>query len=61
MNLKAGVFLVTDLKIAAKVRSVIAGPLDLEDLQDEKVREIINQAEEFFIRFHRTEENKCTG
>lgn len=50
-----------DLKIAAKIRSVVAGPLELEDMQTEKVKEILTEAEECFMRFSKGEDSKYTG
>ena len=49
------------MKVAAKIRSVVVGPLDLDDMQDEKVKAIISEVEEFYMRFTRGDDNKCTG
>lgn len=45
-----------------RLRSVVVGPLELEDLENDVVKDMANKAEEFFYRFHFIEkEEKHVG
>ena len=52
----------TDEHVYMRLRSVVVGPLELEDLQNDIVKDMANKAEEFFYRFHFIEkEDKHVG
>ena len=45
-----------------RLRSVVVGPLELEDLQNDIVNDMATKSEEFFYRFHYIEkEEKHVG
>lgn len=51
-----------DEHVYMRLRSVVVGPLELEDLQKELVQDMANKSEEFFYRFHFIEkEEKHVG